>query len=232
MRIARALIVLAAALASTPAPGDEAALLAAAAKEFELIAAAHAALRAYDLRIDIAYANGGVPLPLQARVACDARLHCLRVFLNAITLDTPTLSLIVDTNGHTIALTAHDPDSSAPAGIDAPALFAAWSRNGGTLTGGELTPDGRRWLFRSSKPAVPAAQMYVDSTTHLLRRLVYEIAGADRARSEVDIHYTWGDAAQLDPAEFEVNRFIEEEGASVAPARDYAGYRIIRADHR
>lgn len=231
MKIACTLMVLAAAIGSTPAPADDAALAAAAAEEFELIAAAHAALRAYDLRIDVAYANAGA---LQARVACDPRKHCLRVLQNATTFETPTLSLMVDSSGRTIAVTARDPGMPAPraAGTDASALLAAWSKSGGSLTGGELTPDGRRWLFRSTKAAVPAAQMYVDPGTHLLRRVVFESATADRARTQVDIRYTWRDAAQLDPAEFEVSRFIEGEGASIAPARDYAGYRIIRADHR
>ena len=207
-------------------------LASAAAKEFELIAAAHHALRAYELRIDVAYAVAGTSQAFQASVACDARRRCLRVFQNTTTLDTPELSLPVDANVRTISVAVRDAAAggTAAAQVDPTARLDAWIKGGGSLSGGELTDDGRRWAFQPAKAGLPAAQMWVDPSSHLLRRLLYEVGTG--ARTQVDIHYTWRDAPGLDPAEFEVSRFIEGQDAAIAPAQAYATYRIIRADRR
>jgi len=231
MSRARALMIVAALALPAAAAADEP-LASSAANEFELIAAAHQALQAYDLRIEVAYAAAGTVQALQARVACDARRRCLRVFQNATALETPELSLLVDANDRTISVAVRDPAAgrTATAQVDPTARLEAWIKGGGSLSGGELTDDGRRWAFQPAKAGLPAAQMWVDPSSHLLRRLLYE-AGTG-ARTQVDIRYTSRVAARLDPAEFEVSRFIEGQDAAIAPAQAYATYRIIRADRR
>ena len=232
MRHTRALMIVAALAFPAAAFAADEPLAPSAANEFELIAAAHHALRAYDLRIDVVYSVVGTAHAFQARVACDARRRCLRVFQNATALETPELSLLVDANDRTISLAVRDSAAAetAVAQVDPTARLDAWIKGGGSLSGGELTADGRRWAFQPAKAGLPMAQMWVDPSSYLLRRLVYEVGTGER--TQVDIRYTWRDAAGLDPAEFEVSRFIEGQDAAIAPARAYATYRIIRADHR
>src|SRR5262249_18319772 len=147
-------------------------------------------------------------------------------------LETPELSLLVDANDRTISVAVRDPAAgeTAAAQVDPTARLNAWIKGGGSLSGGELTDDGRRWAFQPAKAGLPAAQMWGDPPPHRLRRLVYEVGTGER--TQVDIRYTWRDAARLDPAEFEVSRFIEGQDAAIAPAQAYATYRIIRADRR
>jgi hypothetical protein len=232
MRRTRALMIVAALTLPARASAADEPLASVAAREFDLIAAAHHALRTYDLRIDVAYSVAGTSQAFPARVACDARRRCLRVFQNATALETPELSLLVDANDRTISVAVRDPAAgeTAAAQVDPTARLDAWIKGGGSLSGGELTDDGRRWAFQPAKAGLPAAQMWVDPSSHLLRRLVYEVGTGER--KQVDIRYTWRDAARLDPAEFEVSRFIEGQDAAIAPAQAYATYRIIRADRR
>jgi hypothetical protein len=230
MKSARAFLVVVAFVLQAPASAADDTLAAAAGKEFEEIAAAHRALRAYDLGIDVTYSVAGAARMFQARVACDERRRCLRVFQNATTLETPEMSLLVDANDRTISVAVREPAAGGNAAqVDPTARLEAWIASGGGLSGGELTAGGRRWVFQPAKPALPTAQMYVDPSSHLFRRLVYEGGGE---KAQVDIRYTWRDASRLDPAEFEVSRYIEGQDASITPARAYATYRIIRADRR
>jgi len=139
---------------------------------------------------------------------------------------------MVDTTDQTITVTRNKRASASRSGalIDPSKTLDAWLQSGGKLSGGELTPDGRYWTLDSGKPTTPKTQMYVDGYTHLLRRLVYESEGPKGIRTKVDIRYSWGDPARLNPADFETNRFIQEQGGIIAPVKAYAQYRIIRTD--
>jgi hypothetical protein len=208
--------------------------LASAREEFAVIAAAHRGLTAYDLQVDIRYTNGSSTQAMHASVACDGAERCLRVFQGSTTLETPGRSLLINSSDRTITVAVHEPASAttSPAKIDPEQTLTSWLDSGGKLSGGEITPEGRHWIFHPSKPEIPEAQMYVNEQTHLLHRLIYESAPAKGIRSQVDIHYTWNDASRLDPGEFDPSRYIQERGALITPAENYAEYRIIRADRR
>lgn len=199
------------------------------AQEFQLIAAAHRDLRAYDLRIEITVSSANSSLPFGAVVKCDAQQRCLRIFRNSTTLQTPALSLMVDSNTQTITVTRHKLDDQRTANVDPAAAVQAWVAKGGELTGGELTADGRHWKFGSSMPGKPTGDMYVDPQSRRLQRLVYRSTTATGTRT-VDVQYEWQDATRLDPAEFATSRFVLEKEGVIEPAQAFAQYRIIDAD--
>lgn len=225
-------IVALAALVTADAQPAASEAIQAAAEEFQLIAAAHRDLRAYDLRIDIAVSSTDSSVPLHAVVKCDGRQRCLRLFRNSTTLETPGLSLMVDSNERIITVTRHKLDAAGAPSVDPASALQTWIEKGGRLSGGELTETGRHWAFDSSKPGLPTGEMYVDPRSRLLRRLVYRTETAAGARTTIDIRYDWEDATQLDPAEFETSRFVQERGGAIVPVQEYAQYRIINSDRQ
>jgi hypothetical protein len=229
----RVLVLVLVAAISGPSEGsDEKTAAAAAAEEFRRIAAAHRDLHSYDLQIEALVESSGSSLPLRATVKCDEQRRCLRVFQKSTTLETPRLSLMLDATSQTITVTRHKvlnvPEPQAS--MDPSKALETWLENGGKLSGGESTPMGRHWTLETGKPTSPRAQMYVDPDSRLLRRFVYQNERSDGIRTTVDIRYTWGDAARLDPREFETSQFIEEQGRTIRPAEAYARYRIISTD--
>ncbi len=227
------------ATAESTSPHVEA-LAAAAGQEFTLIAEAHRALRAYALEIHITYSTGEGSQVWTARVACDNEQRCLRVFQNTTTLQTPGLSLLVNSSDRTMTVAKRDPSEPVISSSGADPTVTAdprqaltdWLQGGGVLSGGEVTAEGRRWVFRPAKPTPPEIQMVVDEHSHLLRRLSYAGVMRGRGPTLVDIRYTWRDPSLTDLSEFEVNRYIQEQGGAFTPAQGYADYRIIRADRR
>lgn len=200
------------------------------AMEFRSIAAAHRDLRAYDLQIRVSVDSVGSSIPLHAAVKCDERQRCLRMFNSTTVLQTPEMSLMVDASERTIMVTRHGGDAVQATPMDTAAALQAWLDAGGRLSGGELTPEGRHWLFESAKAGVRAGHMYVDNHSRLLRRLVYSAQTPTGVSTTVDIHYTWGYPTQLNLADFETSRFVHEESGAIVPANQYAHYKIILAD--
>lgn len=201
-------------------------------EEFQLIAAAHRDLGAFDLRIDVSIESAGSSVPLQAVLKCDGRDRCLRLFRNSITLQTPGLALMVDTNERTITVTRQPLDTRPTGTLDPATALQAWLDQGGRLSGGEITPDGRHWSFASGKPGVPTGKMYVDPNSRRLRRLAYRSDTSQGVSTTVDIRYRWGDPARLDAREFDPGRFVTEQRGVIVPVDDYALFRVIYADRR
>jgi len=204
-----------------------------AAEEVRSIVTAHRTLQAFDLRIDAWLGSTGASEPLTATVKCDGHERCLRVFQSWTTLETPALSLVVDERERTITVMRGKvtPARGSPA-LEPRDMLQAWLDRGGKVAGGETTPEGRRWTFERADAAGPPAAVYVDEHTHLLRRLVYGQTEPGGAPVLIDVHYTWGDGSRLDASDFDVGRFVAEEGDAITPAEGYAGYRIIRTDRR
>jgi hypothetical protein len=232
MKLALAALALALATAGAQAFATEPAAVTAVADEFRLIAAAHRDLRAYDLQIAVSVDSAGASIPLHAVVKCDGRKRCLRMFKSSTVLQTPEMSLMVDANERTITVTRHQLDAVQATPMDPTAALQAWVEAAGRVSGGELTPAGRHWIFESAKPSVRPGHMYVDTDSRLLRRFVYSTETPTGLLTTVDIHYTWGDPAQLNAADFETSRFVQEQQGGIVPSREYAQYEIIRADRK
>jgi hypothetical protein len=201
---------------------------------FHRIAAAHRDVRAYGLQIDALVTTGTATMPLQATVKCDSERRCLRRFQNSITLETPDRSLLINTMQRTITVSNpsnREPDHSAASG-DPAAAIDKWLQNGGAISGGELSAAGRHWLVQTGNAAIPAIEMYVDESTHLVRRLVYETTSPGAAKTTVDVSYSWGDPSRLNPDDFDERQFVHEKSGTLVPANAYANYRLITADPR
>jgi hypothetical protein len=205
--------------------------------EFRRIALAHSELRSYDLRIDVSVEINGSSVPFHAAVRCDDRQRCLRLFQGSTTLETPQLSLLIDKTDRTITVRHRKPadvtettSSQATVAMDPSKAFETWRQNGGNVSGGDMTSNGQHWIVNTGKPEFPRLEMYVDEKSHLLRRVLYESKAASGIATKVDIHYSWGDPARIDRAEFEQSRFVKEESGTISPVEGYADYRVINSD--
>lgn len=205
--------------------------------EFQLIALAHRDLRSYDLKIDVSVEIGGSSVPFQAAVRCDDKQRCLRLFQGSTTLETPQMSLLIDKTDRTITVRHRKPADVTPtalsqttAAMDPAKAFETWRQDGGNVSGGDVTPNGQHWIVNTGKPEIPRLEMYVDDKSHLLRRVLYDSKTASGTVSRVDIKYSWGDPARIDPAEFEPSRFVKDESGTIFPVDGYADYRIVNSD--
>jgi hypothetical protein len=218
------------AAASGPvAPGDE----------FQRIALAHRELRSYDLKIDVKVEINGSSVPFHASVRCDDRQRCLRMFQGSTTFEAPQLSLLIDKTDRTITVrhrkpadVTHTALSPTTAVMDPSKAFETWSKNGGSVSGGDVTPNGEHWIVNTGKPELSRLEMYVDEKSHLLRRVLYDSRTANGMATRVDILYSWGDPTRINPTEFEPSQFIKEESGAISPADGYADYRIINSDQQ
>lgn len=203
-----------------------------AVEEVRRIAAAHQNLKAFDLRIDVWLGSSGATEPLTATVKCDGEGRCLRIFQQWTMLETPPVSLVVDAREQVITVMRGKVAPVNWPALDPDQMLQAWLKRGGQVSGGDPTPDGRRWAFDRPDATGPPAAIYVDERTHLVRRLVYGDTQPGGAPTLVDIRYTWGDASAIAPAAFDVGRFLVDQGGNLTTAGGYAGYRIVQTDHR
>jgi hypothetical protein len=205
--------------------------------EFQRIALAHSELRSYDLKIDVSVEISGSSVPFRAAVRCDDKQRCLRLFQGSTTLETPQLSLLIDKTDRTITVRHRKPAdvtqtalSQTAAAMDPAKAFETWRKNGGSVSGGDVTPNGQHWIVNTGKPELPRLEMYVDEKSHLLRRVLYDSKAANGIATRVDIKYSWGDPARINPTEFEPSQFVKEESGTISPVDAYADYRIINSD--
>jgi hypothetical protein len=202
-------------------------------EEFRRVAAAHHDLRAYDLDIDAVIETGASRTPIGANVKCDARQRCLRQFLRSTTLETAELSLMVNSATRTITVTRRDPAASRPLdAIDSTINLERLLQGGGSISSGDDTPGGRRWVIATGQAALPSVEMYVDADTHLVKRVRYETTTQQGTQTRVDVRYTWRDPSRLDPSAFEVEQFVREQSGTFTPATAYANYSIVTSTPR
>ena len=197
---------------------------------FAVIAAAHSAFTAYELRIDIDY-RGAVPLaPLSARVVCTASQHCLRVFQNISTLETPERTILVNSIDRTLVV-AEVRDNTVPpmsAAGDPGQALREWLKAGGHLSEGQPGPEGRTFVLEPPKHSAPSIRLTVDEKTHLIRRLTYEADPSRPEQHQIDIRYTWQAGPPASAPELDVSHYVTLRGESITPATAYADYRVIR----
>lgn len=222
-------VALAALEASPQPPSDQApAGPPAWVEEFRRVAAAHRDLRAYDLDIEAVIETGASRIPIRANVKCDERQRCLRQFLSSTTLETPELSLMVNIVTRTITVARRERAEPRPLdAIDPTRNLERLLHRGGSVSGGADTREGRRWLIATGQAALPSVEMYVDSDTHLVKRVTYETTTQEGAQTRVDVTYTWRNPLQLAPSAFEVEQFVQEQSGIFTPSRAYANYSIV-----
>lgn len=222
MSAAAAFLVSALGLTAAPA-GDPVA-------EFARIAAAHQ-LERFDLAVEATFEAGMTVPAIRATVRRWAPGRELRSFGDLTILETPERRIAVD-QGDRVIVIAERPAADRPTAggalpPDPVEAFAAWQQRGASLSGGELTADGRLWTVESPGGRLRRARLYVDARTRLVRRLDYEIdAGEGAGPTRVRVTYTWRDASRLRRRDFDEKRFVARDGKGWRPAAAYAGYRI------
>ena len=197
------------------------------AQELRQIAAAHQALSQYRVEIDVRYVGAA---SIHARVECMDAVHCTRNIGFLRVLETPEWSIAIDTTKRTMTVSHRTSQTPIAPRYENPDKFlGAWLQAGGAIDGGELTVEGRHWVF-SPGGARPRTELYTDPASRLIRRLTYEDRDPAKPQQRVDVIYHWYDAADIDRSQFEINQYIEERGEAIVPASSYAGYEVIRAD--
>jgi hypothetical protein len=198
-------------------------------EEFRRIATAHRNLAAYAL--DIEAQSGSAQDTIFAAVDCEAAGHCLRRIGAISVLETPKRVVVIDRNRR--ILTVGDRKSAAPPAdpVDVLANLNRWESNGGAVSGGELTAQGRHWNFLAPKTGRVVAELYTDPHSRLLRRYVYRVGSADGSMREVKVNYTWRVRSALERRLFREETYLRRDGVALSPAAAYTGYQVVRGDH-
>jgi hypothetical protein len=200
--------------------------------EFRRIAAAHQTLERYDVAIDVRYEGAHLPVPIHAEVKCLEKTNCIRAISNISILENPRWSIAINRTTHTLTVTRRGAGTPAPVSPnpDLDKILDAWLAKGARVSGGQLTPEGRHWVFQPADSSHLAAELYTDPGTHLIRRIIYQTHTRGSAAARVNIAYEWKDASHLHEEEFTESHYIVTQGDRIEPASSYAAYRIIRAD--
>ena len=209
-----------------------AALSAGNMSEFVQIAEAHQQLVRYDLTVEVDFPAAAAMAPLVATIR-KADVHReMRTFGDLTILETSEWRIAVDSGDRVIVVGRKErPGGGDPARDVSPSVaIQQWIDRGATIAGGEVTEEGRRWRVEPAGGKGPRAEIVVDASTRLVRRVIYDMTDANGKAARVDIHYTWRDPSGIRTADFEAARFIVVEGDDIRPAKAFAGYRILRSD--
>jgi len=200
--------------------------------ELREIALVHQTLQRYDVAIDVRYEGTNAPVPIQAEVMCIEKSRCIRAIGNLRILQTPQWSVAIDRSTRTMTV-AHQATNASPTADSDPdpdKVLSAWLAKDTKVSGGQLTPDGRHWVFQPADPSRPPAELYTDPRTHLIRRILYQSRGSGTAPARVSLTYSWKDPSRLNDEEFTESHYIVSHADRIEAASSYATYRILRAD--
>jgi hypothetical protein len=201
-------------------------------EEFRQITLVHQALQRYDVAIDVSYEEAKAPLLIHSEVKCIDKFNCLRAIGNLTLLDSVRFSIAIDRSTQTMTVarrnaTAPGTTASTP---DPDKVLETWLAKGAKVSGGQLTHEGRHWMFQPADATHLAAELYTDPTTHLIRRIIYQARGKDAATTRISVAYSWRDASRLNAEEFAESHYVLDHDDHLEAASSYARYRIIRAD--
>ena len=202
-----------------------------AAAELRRIAEAHAALRKFDLAIEVRFLGGTDLRTLNASVQKIDADHEFRCFGHLSVLSTPEWNIVVDAREHVIVVGKGKQQESAKAESVTPAdVLTRLTSANVSVAKGELGREGQHWLLESREQRSLHADLVVDPQSRLIRELVYEVRDGSRPVTRVEIAYSWRDPANMKQETFDPSHYISVDGDTIKAAVTYSGYRIIRGD--